>query len=161
MPNLIPAQWKETLERVQDKTSRFLDKLKPVIKSDTSLESMNEDLIPAFMQFGGPPLDMHESTDELIVTLEVPGLKKNDFSVELVGSRLVIRGEKKASRERKGSGGSYLSECSYGTFARSVQLPYDVQDSKIKAELKAGILTIRMPKPQGSERPRHHQVPIT
>jgi HSP20 family protein len=161
MPNLIPAQWKETLERVQDKTSHFLDKLKPVGKSDTSLESMSSDLLPAFMQFGGPPLDMHESTDELIIRVEVPGLKKNDFSVELVGSRLVIHGEKKASREQKIFGRSYLSECSYGSFTRSVQLPYDVQESKIKAELKGGILTIRMPKPQGSERPRHHQVPIT
>ncbi len=161
MPNLIPAQWKETLERVQDKTGHFIDKFKPVKKTVNALESMSEDLLPAFMQFGGPPLDMRESDNELIVTVEVPGLEKNDFSVELVGSRLVIRGEKKVSRERKRSEGSYLSECSYGSFARSVQLPYDVKDSRIKAYLEGGVLTIRMPKPPDSERKRYHRVPIS
>jgi HSP20 family protein len=160
MPKLLPSQLKETLERVQEKTGRLLDRVKPSKKTGAAREHITEDLLPAFMQSGGPPLDMHESADELIVTAEVPGLKKDDFSVELIGRRLVIRGEKKLSREQKVSGGSYLSECSYGSFVRSVQLPYDVQDSTIKADLKGGVLTIRMPRPV-SERQRHYRVPIS
>lgn len=160
MPNQLTEQLKETLERVQDKTEHFLDRFKPAKKADSAREHITNDLLPAFMQFGGPPIDMHESADELIITAEVPGLKKDDFSIELVGRRLVIRGEKKLSREQKESGGSYLSECSYGSFTRSMQLPYDVNNSRINADLKSGILTIRMPI-SGSERKRHHRVIIS
>ena len=160
MPNLLPEQWKETLERVQEKTGRFLDKFKPAKKMSHALEHMTEDFLPAFMQFGGPPLNMHESTDELIITVEVPGLKKDDFSVELAGRRLLIHGEKRLSREQKETGGSYLSECSYGRFARSVQLPYDIKDSRIKAELNGGVLTIRMPKPD-PEQQRSRRVTVS
>ncbi len=159
MSDLLPAQWKETLERIKDKAGRFVDKFKQTLQSGTALERITEDQLPAFMQFGGPPLDMHESADELIVTAEVPGLTKDDLTIELVGSRLVIRGEKKVSREQKGSGGSYLSECSYGSFARSIQLPYDVKDGKIKADLKNGLLTVKMPKSDSDKRP-HHQLTI-
>ncbi len=156
---MSPVQWKETLERVQNKAGRILDKFKPENTADNARERISEDMLPAFMQFGGPPLDMRETDDELIVTAEVPGLKKEDFSIELVGSRLVIRGDKRFSRERKGSDQSYISECSYGSFTRSLLLPYDVNDSKIKADLKSGVLTIRMPK-SDSERKRRHRVPI-
>jgi HSP20 family protein len=155
MPDLLPAQWKETLERIKDKAGRFLDKFTQTKHSGTALESITEDQLPAFMQLGGPPLDMHESADELVVTAEVPGLTKDDLTIELVGTRLMIRGEKKVSREQKGSGGSYLSECSYGSFARSVQLPYDIKEGKIKADLKNGLLTIRMPKPDSGKKGQH------
>lgn len=160
MPNLLPVQWQEMLERVQDKAGRFLETLKQLKKPDNAREGITEDQLPSFMQFGGPPLDMHESADELIVTAEVPGLKRDDVTVELVGRRLVIRGEKRVSRDRKGSGGSYLSECSYGNFSRSVQLPYDVKEDKIKADLKGGVLTIRMPKPDSAQK-RYHRVPVS
>ena len=160
MPDLLPAQWKETVERIKDKAARFLDKFKQTKRTGTALERITEDQLPAFMQFGGPPLDIHESADELIVTAEVPGLTIDDLKIELVGSRLIIRGEKKVSHEQKGAGGSYLSECSYGRFARSVQLPYDIKDSRIKAELNGGVLTIRMPKPD-PEQQRSRRVTVS
>lgn len=159
MPDLLPAQWKETLERIKYKAGHFLDKFKAK-QSGTALERITEDQLPAFMQVGGPPLDMHESADELIVAAEVPGLTKDDLTIELVGRRLLIRGEKKISREQKGPGGSYLSECSYGNFARSVQLPYDIKDGKIKADLKNGLLTIKMPK-SDSDKKRSHRLTIS
>ena len=160
MPNLLADQWKETLERVQDKAVHFLEKFKKSKNTDSDRERINEDYLPSFIQCGGPPLDMHESAGELIVTVEVPGLKKDDIQVELVGRRLVIRGEKKAPHEQKRTDGSYLSECSYGSFTRAIQLPYDVTDSAVKADLKAGILTVRMQKPV-SEFKLPHQLTIS
>lgn len=160
MHNLLPVQWKESLERIKDKTGHLLEKFSQAKETGSRSESINDDLLPAYMQSGGPPLDMHETADELVVTAEVPGLRKDDFQLELIGDRLVIRGEKKSTRELKGAGGSYLSECSYGSFARSVQLPYDVKAASIKADLKGGVLTIRMPKPfQESKRP--HRLTIS
>lgn len=155
MANLLPVQWKENLERLSEKAARVLEKLKPVKRTHHSLERITEDLLPSFIQSGGPLLDVRESANELIVTAELPGLKKDDFSVELIGRRLLIKGEKKVVSEKKGAGGSYLSECRYGSFARSVQLPYDVTESAINAVLKDGILTIRMPKPDSARKTQY------
>jgi len=112
------------------------------------------------MQFGGPLLDMHETADELIIRAEVPGLKKDDFSVELVGRRLTIHGEKNVVRERKGGDGCLISECRYGSFSRSIQLPCEIDDKTIAADLKHGVLTIRLPKPDKGRQARY-RVPVS
>ena len=101
MSNLLPEKWGEALERVHDKVGHFLNKLNPRKKEQHTLERVTADALPAFMQLGGPSLDMHETSDELIIRAEVPGLKEDDFSVELVGRRLTIKGEKNVVRERK------------------------------------------------------------
>lgn len=160
MPNLLPVHWKETMERIKDKANHYLKIISPTGENGNRRESIDDDRLPSFMQLGCPPLDMHETFDELVVSVEVPGSKKDDFQLELVGSRLVVRGEKKASRELKMSGGSYLNECSYGSFSRSVQLPCAVNENAIKAELKSGVLTVRMPKLEtGKMRP--HRLTVT
>ncbi|HJV33639.1 Hsp20/alpha crystallin family protein [Geomonas sp.] len=122
---------------------------------------MTADTLPAFMQrIGGPLLDMQETADELVVRAEVPGLKKDEFSVELLGRRPTIRGEKKVVQERKGGDGFLFSECRYGSFSRTVQLPYEVDSGTVNADLKHGVLTIRLPKP---EQGRHagYRVPVS
>lgn len=101
MSNLLPEKWSEALERVHDKVGHFLNKLNPWKNQEQSPERITADTLPAFMQFGGPPLDMHETADELIIRVEVPGLKKDDFSVELVGRRLTIKGKKTSYANRK------------------------------------------------------------
>lgn len=158
MSTLLPGQWKEGLGRLYDKAMRLLHTFKPETSVGTR-EHISGDRLPAFMQFGVPPLDVFESSDELIVTAEVPGLNSNDVSIELTGKHLTIHGEKKTSCEHKNRDGSYLSECSYGRFSRSVRLPYDIKDNSAKAELSNGVLTIRIPKP-ASELKQRHRIPI-
>ena len=160
MSNLLPEKWSEALERVHDKVGHFLNKLNLRKKEENTLERITADALPAFMQFGGPSLDMHETSDELIIRAEVPGLKKDDFSVELVGRRLTIKGEKNVVREGKGGDGCLISECRYGSFARTVQLPYEIDEKTIAADLKQGVLTIRLPKPEKGRHARY-RVPIT
>ncbi len=160
MSNLLPGKWNEALERVHDKIGHFLNKLNPLKKEENSPERITGDALPAFMQFGGPSLDMHETSDELIIRAEVPGLKKDDFSVELVGRRLTIKGEKKILRERKGGDGCLISECRYGSFARTLQLPYDIDEKTIAADLRHGVLTIRLPKPDKGRHARF-RVPVS
>jgi HSP20 family protein len=146
MPALLPEHWKQSLERVGDKIGNFLGSLVPHGNHKAGPENMTFDLLPAFMPFGGPLLDMYESGHELVVTIEVPGLKKEDISVELVGKRLTVKGEKQFSRESKAGDRLKFSERKYGSFARSVQLPCYVEDGAINAELKNGVLTIRLPR---------------
>jgi len=160
MSNLLPERWRESLERVNDKIGHFLTRLTPSKKQESLPEKITADSMPVFMQSGGPLLDMHESDSELIIRAEMPGLKKDDFSVEIVGRRLTILGEKKVVREEKMGDGCHISECRYGSFARSVQLPYTIDESTIKADLKNGVLTIRLPKPE-TERARRHRVPVS
>jgi HSP20 family protein len=160
MSNLLPGKWSEALERVHDKVGHFLNKLNPWKNEEQSPERITADTLPAFMQFGGPSLDMNETSDELIIRAEVPGLKKDDFSVELVGRRLKIKGEKNVVRERKGGDGCLISECRYGSFSRSIQLPYEIDEKTIAADLKHGVLTIRLPKPEKGRHARY-RVPIT
>ena len=69
MSNLLPEKWNEALERVHDKVGHFLNKLNPLKKEAQTPERITADTLPAFMQFGGPLLDMHETSDELIKVL--------------------------------------------------------------------------------------------
>jgi HSP20 family protein len=160
MSNLLPEKWNEALERVHDKVGHFLSKLNPWKKDELMPERITADTLPAFMKFGGPSLDMHETVDELIIRAEVPGLNKDDFSVELVGRRLTIKGEKNVVRERKGGDGCLISECRYGSFARTLQLPYEIDEKTIAADLKHGVLTIRLPKPDKGRQARY-RVPVS
>ena len=160
MSNLIPEKWGEALERVNDKVGNFLTRLLPGKKREQSPERITADTLPAYLHFGGPMLDMQETSDEVIITAEVPGLNKDDVSVELVGRRLTIKGEKNVVRDQKGGDGCLISECRYGSFARSLLLPYEIEDSSIKADLKHGVLTIRLPKPE-KERHGRFKVPVS
>ncbi len=160
MSNLLPEKWSEALERVHDKVGHFLNKLNPWKNEEQSPERITADTLPAFMQFGGPSLDMHETADELIIKAELPGLKNDDFSVELVGRRLTIKGEKNVMRERKGGDGCLISECRYGSFSRTVQLPYEIDEKTPAADLKHGVLTIRLPKPDKGRQARY-RVPVS
>jgi len=160
MSNLLPEKWSEALERVHDKVGHFLNKLNPLKKEVHTPERITADNLPAFMQFGGPSLDMHETSDGLIISVEVPGLNKDDFSIELVGRRLMIKGEKKIVRERKGGDGCLISERRYGSFSRSLLLPYEVDEKSIAADLKHGVLTIRLPKPDKGWQARY-RVPVS
>lgn len=160
MSNLLPEKWFEGLGRIHDKIGNFLDKLNPRKKEEHTPEGITADILPAFMQFGGPALDMHETANELIIRAEVPGLKKEDFSVEIVGGRLTIKGEKNVVRERKGGDGCLISECRYGSFSRSIQLPYEIDEKTIEADLKHGVLTVRLPKPDRGRQTRY-RVPVS
>lgn len=159
MSTLLPERWKESLERVSDKIGHFLERRGSDKKDSLGLEQITAEQLPVFMQFGGPLLDMHESGHELVVRAEVPGLKKDDISVELVGKRLTIHGAKQITRERKGAEGLSFTESKYGSFNRSVLLPFTADEETIQADLKHGVLTIRLPKPE-AERSNRIKVPV-
>ena len=160
MSNLLPEKWSESMERVHDKVCHFLNRLVPWNNQEPSAERITADTLPAFMKFGGPLLDMHETPEELIIRVEVPGLNKDDFSVDLVGRRLTIHGEKRVVREQKGGDRCHISECRYGSFSRSIQLPYEIDEKFIAADLKHGVLKIRLPKPEKEQHTRY-RVPVS
>jgi HSP20 family protein len=90
-------------------------------------------------------LKIAESDDELSVTAEVPGFSANELDVQVDGNRLVISG-KHSSDEETTSGKTVYSERTATEIFRSVDLPADVDGSKVSAIVKDGILTIDLPK---------------
>ena len=91
-------------------------------------------------------MDVTDSDRELIVTAELPGLHEKDFEVTLAGDVLTIRGEKKVENENR-NGGSYYVERRFGSFSRSIRLPFEADEENVEANYDKGVLTIRIPKP--------------
>ena len=92
-----------------------------------------------------PSVDIAEDDDRYVVTVELPGSKKEDITVEMKDHVLTIRGEKRNEREEKKEH-SHWVERSYGSFSRSFTLPANAVAERVKAEFDAGVLTIEVPK---------------
>jgi HSP20 family protein len=105
-----------------------------------------EDLrVPSLVSDGGPKIDVEETDDEVIVVAELPGLDKEHFTVEVRGNRLILRGEQRQETEERRRG-YYYTERSYGSFARVIALPAEVDAAKAVAKYKNGLLRITLPK---------------
>jgi len=100
--------------------------------------------LPARMGWG-PRIDLVESENEITMRAELPGIDPNDVNVEVMGSTLTIRGEKKQQKEEKRENYHYV-ERQYGTFNRRVELPSTVDPNRVNATFKNGLLTITMAK---------------
>ncbi|CAX23230.1 putative molecular chaperone, heat shock Hsp20 family [Methylorubrum extorquens DM4] len=90
-----------------------------------------------------PSVELTESDDKLKVAAEVPGMDEREVEVLLDDDALVIRGEKKAEADDKERG---FSERYYGRFERVIPLPYEVEEAKVEASFKNGVLTVSLPK---------------
>jgi HSP20 family protein len=92
-----------------------------------------------------PALDVYDGKDNFVVTLEVPGMKKEDIEISLHDGMLTVSGERKDEREQT-EGQAFRSERYFGKFQRSLSLPAAVDANKVKGSYKDGVLTIHLPK---------------
>jgi len=92
-----------------------------------------------------PRMDVTETDKEITVTAELPGLDEKDFEVTLEQDHLIIRGEKRVEHEDKGKD-YHRIERSYGSFHRAIPLPCEVEQDKVEATFKNGVLKITLPK---------------
>jgi HSP20 family protein len=92
-----------------------------------------------------PALDVTEDKDKYVIKADLPGLKKEDIRVSLEDGVLTIEGERKSETEHKDKN-VHRIERSYGRFARSLNLGFSVDESKIKANYKDGVLELIAPK---------------
>jgi len=103
-----------------------------------------------------PATDIVEHEDNLVVNVELPGMRKEDVKITMQDNTLMIRGEKKEERESKGSS-YHRVERSYGSFQRSFALPSTVKAESIEAMFKDGILSVTLPK---SEEAKPKQIDV-
>ena len=92
-----------------------------------------------------PAIDVSEDDGHYVVSVELPGVGKDDVTVECHDGVLTIRGEKKSEREEKKEKSRYL-ERSYGAFSRSFTLPPNADPDRIQASFKDGVLTVTIAK---------------
>ncbi len=92
-----------------------------------------------------PSVDISETDGEYQIKAEIPDVKKEDVKVTLEDGVLTIQGERKHEKEEKGKK-YHRVERSYGSFARSFTLPDLVDEEKVKAEFKDGVLNLQLPK---------------
>ena len=105
-----------------------------------------------------PPLEILEDDAKITVRLELPGLKKEDFTISLEDGVLAVSGERRVeSSERAGK--TYRSERFFGSFSRSVTLPSAVKGDEVKATYQDGILAITLPKAEEAK-PKKIQVDL-
>jgi HSP20 family protein len=92
-----------------------------------------------------PHVDVSETDKAYQISAELPGLDEKDINVELKDDVLTLSGEKKEEEEKEEKD-FHVSERRFGSFRRSFRLPSGVDQSKISADFKKGVLTIAMPK---------------
>ncbi len=141
MRDLMPMTWRTGVSDLRNRAMQIVDRWLPERVDDDENRAMT-----AFWQnLSGPAVDIEDRENEVVVRAELPGLDKKDFDVEVEADRLILRGEKKASKERR-EGNYYYSESNYGSFHRVVPLPAEVNRDKADASYKHGVLTVTLPK---------------
>jgi HSP20 family protein len=123
------------------KTFEYMNRLFKAVEQSPEMPTV--DFIPA--------VNTREADDAYYIEVDLPGVKKEDISINVDDNVLTISGERKIEEERKDEE-FYRVESVYGKFERSFTLPEDVDADKIEAEVKDGVLTIRIPKAQVVEK---------
>jgi len=95
---------------------------------------------------GAPAVNVAETAGAVEVTAELPGVEEKDIKVSVDGNRLVIAGEKKHEEKREAKDW-HVEERSFGSFYRSMTLPFSPADGAISAHLDKGVLHVSVKKP--------------
>ena len=98
-----------------------------------------------------PAVNITENKDEFMVSLAIPGMKKEDFNIDIEGNMLTISSEKEESKEEKDE--KYTrKEFNYSSFSRSFSLPDEVNMEKIDAHYVDGVLKLSLPKKEEAKK---------
>jgi HSP20 family protein len=146
--NLVP--WRRKREEFGGESANPLAQLRR--QMDTLFDRFFDDPwgysgseLPWGRLLAGPRTDLADSANEVIVTMELPGVDPKEVDIQITGDLLTVRGEKKADKEEKQRDYHYV-ERQYGSFQRTVQLPSTVDPEKVDAAFKNGVLTITLAK---------------
>jgi HSP20 family protein len=95
-----------------------------------------------------PSVNISEQKDQYLVSMAVPGMKKDDFHIDVDGNMLTISSEKEESKEEKENKFT-RKEYNYSSFCRSFTLPDEIQKDRIEAKYEDGLLKIQLPRKEG------------
>ena len=138
--------WRELSARASGALTRFW----PIAAdnlggSAPSAPAAPRDAVPRLTNWAFLAADVLDETNKLIVRIEAPGMRREDFNVELKGDVLSVWGEKRIDREAA-EGRWRVVQCAYGNFRRDVALPVSVKADQTRASYRDGVLRIELPK---------------
>jgi HSP20 family protein len=128
--------------------------------------AFGERFVPAVKGPGGvfefpwvPEMETFEREGRMFVRIDLPGLKKEEVTVTVVGDTLTVEGERKHETEQTKKNW-FMSERTYGRFFRTVTLPEGVEAAAVKATFTDGVLEIGFPLPKAAAAVPPYKVPI-
>lgn len=118
---------------------------RPVDLFESLLDTAFRDFPEAFRTAGGPPVNVSEDEKSFTVSLEMPGMKQEDFDVQVLGDQLIVSGERKFEEKEEGKE-FHRVEMRYGKFSRAIPLSEGLDIEHAEAVYDKGILTVTIPK---------------
>jgi HSP20 family protein len=120
---------------LQDRMNRLFNDVQTTRRDDDALSTRGTWV---------PPVDIYEHEGALVLKAELPDMKREDIELTVENSTLTIRGERRLSGDIKQEN-FHRIERAYGPFSRSFSVPATIDVSKIAAEYKNGVLSVRLP----------------
>lgn len=105
-----------------------------------------------------PPVDIYEDDHQIVLKLEVPGMKQEDLDIQLENNNLTVRGERKFENEEKEEN-FHRIERRYGSFVRNFSLPQTIDTNNVTANYDAGVLTISLAK-KAESKPKQVKIAV-
>ena len=103
-------------------------------------------MMPSRLSDFDPAFELKEVPTGFSLRADMPGVKEQDLEVNITGNRLSVKGKRESETKEEKEGTFYVYERSYGSFSRTFTLPGEIDATKIRAELKDGVLTLDLPK---------------
>lgn len=127
------------IDTLQREMNRLFDSLTPTTPN-------GENVGVAFI----PPAEMHETPEAIHLKLEVPGMEPKDLDVQVTAEAIAISGDRKTETKIQEKGMT-RTEFRYGQFRRVIPLPTRIQNDKVQADYKNGILSLTLPKAEAEK----------
>ena len=121
----------------------FFDRYNRLL-SDRDLAGLDDDALRTNLSWR-PRADIRESKKEYLIKAELPEVKRDDIHIEIENGMLTISGERQMEKDEE-TEKQHRIESFYGKFLRSFSLPSDVDEAKISAKTKSGVLKVHLPK---------------
>ena len=138
--NLLPRLWATSQELPWDPLRVMRREM------ENALRAYDQNSSSSDIGAGAPAISVAETKDAFEVTAELPGVDEKDIKVSLDDNQLVICGEKKAERTEEEKDW-HVEERSYGSFYRSISLPFEPEDGAVDAHFDKGVLRLTIKKP--------------
>ena len=103
-----------------------------------------------------PAVNLWVSSDDSVVTTEIPGIDPKDIDISVAGSSLTLRGSRSADELKEGES-YHRRERWHGQFSRTVELPFNIEAGKVSAKFKKGVLYITLPRLE-AEKPKKIEI---
>ena len=156
MTGLVPRDDFKRLQRrmnrlmedvgISDPESRYMPEIKRVQdKMNQLIEDFMAEAPVRFSDVMKPLADVKETDEEVVVTMDLPGMDKGDVEITVTEDALEVKAERKTEKEEKEEE-FYKKERTFARFERSLKLPAEVKADDAKASLKDGVLEVHLPK---------------